>query len=383
MKTRIERLSESERAAIPEHVEKWIAIGLRAGQTDWESFDRYMPICYRKAGIPYPKNIVRVQSPMVGAHAAIIADTILFGGAVGVAVSDAVRDAVRGAVGVAVGDAVGDAVHGAVRVAVRGAVGVAVGDAVGDAVRGAVGVAVGVAVDGAVSGAVGVAVSDAVGDAVGDDWHYWLSGQFWVGGCWGGSPAVVAFFTDVCGLTLSADIMERASAYRQVCESVSYIWPNKKFVIVCARPVEINRDAEGRLNAENKKSIRYPDGWGLYSWHGITVPERLIMQPETYSADEMINEPNAEIRRAMFEKIGYQRVFEEMRPREIEKWNGYELYHIVTKPNEEDIRLLKCVCPSTGREYYNRVPPDVPDCLSALAWRFSVTPDDWQQAEHS
>src|SRR3990167_1153089 len=98
----IHKLTDDQISRFPEWVEKWIAIGLKTGETDWDTFDKYMPIYYAKAGLKYPKNVVRVSSPLIGAFAAAIANQIL------------VRVAVRDAVGDAVGDAVDDAVRGAV-----------------------------------------------------------------------------------------------------------------------------------------------------------------------------------------------------------------------------------------------------------------------------
>jgi len=210
-RTRIDRLTDDERARFNEWADKWIEIGLRTGGADRERMEAAVRDCYRFAGIDWPGVVVWVPSPLVMAFAApaaayaielieairrgrlqpttavggavdgAVGDAVdvAVGGAVRVAVDGAVRDAVDGAVDGAVGGAVRDAVDGAVgdavRGAVRGAVGGAVRDAVGgavdgavrDAVDGAVRDAVDDAVDVAVRGAVGVAVRGAVGDAVG------------------------------------------------------------------------------------------------------------------------------------------------------------------------------------------------------------------------
>ena len=140
MPKRIDKLTKEQEAMMAPHAQEWIAKGLQTGETDWETFDKYMPICYAKAGLKYPSRVVRVQSPLVGGLAASLAEGILKQqrDAVGGAVGDAVDGAVRGAVGDAVRGAVGDAVYGAVYGAVRGAVDGAVGDAVYDAVGDAV-----------------------------------------------------------------------------------------------------------------------------------------------------------------------------------------------------------------------------------------------------
>ena len=333
---KITKLTPEQEAMLPVWRDKWIEIGLKTGNTDWETFDKYMPVCYQKAGLVYPQKVIRVSSPMVGAFASSIANKILkergshtvddavhdvvhdvVHDAVGGAVRDAVRDVVDVAVGDVVRGVVHDVVHGVVDVAVRvavddvvrvavddavsgavddvvsgvvsGAVDVAVHVAVSGAVRDGVGDAVGDVVSGVVSGVVGDVVSDAVSgvvsgavgggvrDAVRDakiSWHYWLGGQFWVGGWWG-SPSFVSFFTDVCKLELSEDIQERATAYRKVCESVNYIWANSDFVMVCARPSKISKNTEGRLHSDTDMAIKYPDGWGLYLLNGIRFDEKL------------------------------------------------------------------------------------------------------------
>jgi hypothetical protein len=77
MPNRIDKLTEKQKRAMPGWVKKWIEIGLRTGETDWDTFDKYMPVCYAKAGIQYPKRVIRVQSPLVGALAAGVAEAIL------------------------------------------------------------------------------------------------------------------------------------------------------------------------------------------------------------------------------------------------------------------------------------------------------------------
>ncbi len=104
-------------------------------------------------------------------------------------------------------------------------------------------------------------------------WYNYLGGQFWVGWYWG--SAFVNFFFDICKLKLAKDIMERAEAYRKVCESVNYIWPNSEFVMVCARPIRISRDEAGRLHSDSNKAIEYPDGYGLYMLHGVKFEQEL------------------------------------------------------------------------------------------------------------
>src|SRR3990167_7361091 len=107
MVTKITKLTPKQIKAMKPYADKWIEIGLRTGETDWKTFDKYMPICYEKAELKYPERVIRVQSPLVGALASSVAEAILRKkrGAVDDAVDDAVDGAVRGAVRDAVRDA--------------------------------------------------------------------------------------------------------------------------------------------------------------------------------------------------------------------------------------------------------------------------------------
>jgi hypothetical protein len=53
------------------------------------------------------------------------------------------------------------------------------------------------------------------------------------------------------------------------------------------------------------------DGWGLYAIHGVVVPERVVMAPETLTVAEIDAETNAEVRRVMRERFGEGRYLRE------------------------------------------------------------------------
>jgi len=364
----ISKLTKRQEESMSIYAKKWIKIGLKTGKTDWKTFDKYMPICYKKAGLKYPSRVIRVNSPIVGALAASLAESILRkkGDAVGDAVSGAVRDAVRGAVGGAVRGAVGGAVSGAVSGAVRDAVsgavgdavGGAVGDAVGDAVGGAVGDAVGDAVSDAVRGAVETSINIAKKTNVSLSWHCWLGGQFWVGG-WYWGVAFVNFFFDICKLELSKDIMEKALAYRKVCESVNYIWPNSDFVMVCARPIHILKDGMSRLHSITGKAIEYPDGWGLYMINGIRFEEELWKKISNGSItpQEIFKIENMEQRRVAYERMDKIKMkslpnFKVLDEGTDEKKNTHKVISFTVEGFKEPFKYYNCICPSTGREYF-------------------------------
>ena len=365
-RTRIDSLTDEEKSKMAEYAEKWIEIGLKTGETDWDTFDKYMPVAYEKAGLKYPKNVVRVSSPLVGALAASVAEGILKKrrGAVGGAVHDAVDEAVRGAVDGAVDDAVGDAVRGAVRGAVGGAVDGAVGDAVGGAVRGAV------------DGAVETAISIAKKTGVSLSWHYWIGGQFWVGYWWYGIAAV-NFLFDICNLKLSKDIMERAEAYRKISESVNYIWPNSDFIMVCARPVKILRDERGRLHSEAGQAIEYPDGWGLYMLHGINFDAPLYWKivKKEMTSKEALAIPSTDQRAIALQFIGGERLMQDFNGKIIGKDEYGELVELtdLKDSNGEPYKYLRALNPENGQYVYLRTRPEFKTAQEAEAWSYDLS----------
>ena len=422
-RTRIDQLADHERARFNEWADKWIDVGLRTGPADREKFVAAVKECYRFAGIPFPDVVVWVPSPLVLALAApaaalaielIESETrtgqrpgrvVAVGDAVDGAVGGAVDDAVRGAVGDAVRGAVRDAVDDAVDDAVRGAV----GDAVRGAVRGAVGGAVDDAVDDAVGGAVGDAVRGAVGrrrhepdeirratlDAIARGWSNYLGGQFWVGGWyWGG--AWTSFFREVMQLELPGDLWDRARAYEATMESACWWWPHRRFVMVCERPLAIHRELSDpaiergwnshRLHSRSGPAVVWPDGWGLHVVHGVRVPAQVVEAPETMTAKQILDEPNAEVRRIMVQQFGAERFITDLGAKRIQADDYGELYRVELE--EDEPLVMVRVINSTPepewseglieqdgawyKRYMIRVPPDVTTAREAVAWTFGI-----------
>jgi hypothetical protein len=419
MPKRITKLTTAQRDQMAPWARKWIEIGLSCEPADRPVAEAAYRACYRHAKLDPDVPIVWVQSPLVGAFAASIADAMLRGGAVYGAVGSAVDGAVYGAVGGAVGDAVrsavdnavdnavGSAVYGAVggavgdavrsavdnavdnavRSAVYGAVGSAVDGAVGSAVDGAVGRAVDNAVrsavygavDNAVYGAVGGAVGDAVGNAVPEKilWHYWIGGALWP--AW---AAYESFFREVCYLKLPDDLSNRGRDYAAAAQSSGYWWPNKRFIIACDRPQFIKRDDAGRLHAENGNAIQWRDGWGIASWHGVTVPVEWLGPKSILTPQSALAEPNMEKRRAACEIVGWERILGELHATVIDA-DEDPLIGTLVEVDLPDVgreRFLRVTC-GTGRKFALAVPPDMPTALAANAWTFDLDGDTLRKLE--
>ena len=258
----ITSLTPEQKALFPVYTRKWIEIGLSTKPADRPRAEKAIAGLYRLAKLKEPR-VIWLPCPISAAMSAVCYAALIQHRFVS-------RDE---------------------KPAVDSAVGSAVGSAVDSAVDSAVGSAVG-------SSGVVRAVTDAISRA----WTLRFGGQMWPG--W---VAWESFFREVCGLELRDGLGVAARAYADTVESASWWWPHRDFVMVCERPLHIQRDTAGRLHSEDVLAIAWPDGWGVPMWHGVKVPEDVIRHPERITPGRIDSEPNAEVRRVMLERYGLGR----------------------------------------------------------------------------
>jgi hypothetical protein len=89
------------------------------------------------------------------------------------------------------------------------------------------------------------------------------------------------------------------------------------------------------------------------------------------TADEILGEPNAEVRRVMIERVGFEWLAEhagaEVLDRDRDPGGERRLLRVPI-PNDEPLVCVSVNCPSTGRQYVLRVPPTTTTCRQAVAW---------------
>jgi hypothetical protein len=103
----------------------------------------------------------------------------------------------------------------------------------------------------------------------------------------------------------------------------------------------------------------------------VFVEPRIAFHPETITAAEVLTEPNAELRRIKLERMGTERFFAEADATvlDVDRDAGGERRLLrVTFPGDEPLVCVSVCCPSTGRRYLLRVPPQVTTCHEAVAW---------------
>jgi hypothetical protein len=171
------------------------------------------------------------------------------------------------------------------------------------------------------------------------------------------------YFYEVVGL----ECVKPLVGFFEVAKSAGWWWCFDKLAIMSERASESHMDEQGRLHREAGPAIVYPDGWGVYSWHGVRVPEKVIMDPSSLTVDEIQAEQNIEVRRIMIERYGVGDFLHQTKA-EIVDMDASPIAGGAPRVLMRDSQGLQFLCGtdgSTKRVYFMSVPDDVATCKAA------------------
>ncbi|MBW4697180.1 MAG: hypothetical protein KME03_04625 [Aphanocapsa lilacina HA4352-LM1] len=153
-----------------------------------------------------------------------------------------------------------------------------------------------------------------------------------------------------------------------VVQSCGWLFPYRRVCLVSERPVSLHLDRRERLHAEGTPALRFADGFAIYSWHGVTLPESYgRVPPAEWRPHWILEENDAELRRVLIEGIGYERICRQLQARPLDRWREYSLLK-VEHIDVEPVHLLQTSCPGTGIVQVLRVPPEFTTARTAAQW---------------
>ncbi len=157
--------------------------------------------------------------------------------------------------------------------------------------------------------------------------------------------------------------------------------------ILIDKPVVFETDERGRLHCEDGPAIRYSDGFEMYSWHGVTVEDRVILNPGSISCKCIDSEENAEVRRILMEKYGQSRYLQESGAIAIHEDEFGTLFRKELE-NDEPLLMVRVTNSTsepdgTFKQYFLRVPPWVTTAKRAVAWTFNVMEHEYEPFKES
>ena len=156
--------------------------------------------------------------------------------------------------------------------------------------------------------------------------------------------------------------------YQALVKYCGWIFPFSEFCLVGDRPSKLSVDASLRLHAEGEPAITFSNGFSVYAYHGVRLPEKYEKHPHQWQAKWLLAEKSAEIRRVLIQGIGYDKICQEFPVTELDVWQEYTLLRIDLLEEIEPIHLLKTNCSSIGLINFLRVPPNIKTAREAISW---------------
>jgi len=193
---------------------------------------------------------------------------------------------------------------------------------------------------------------------------------------WAAYDCYLTAARDVLGLRLPAH--EAYRHWEQAAIHGGFRVMHPEFCIVSDFPDVLRVDAQNRPHSEDGPSHRWRDGWCLYHWHGVRVPDHWIADRADLSAAEVLRHENTEVRRAGCEILGWARIIESLGGRVIAADADPQIGTLieVNLPDNGPARFLRVQC-GTGREFALCVPNDVQTPIEAQAALHGLSVEDF------
>ena len=123
---------------------------------------------------------------------------------------------------------------------------------------------------------------------------------------------------------------------------------------------------------------------------GVFLPRRYWIKFSDWNSQWLLDEDNAEIRRVLMTRLGYEQICSDLKAITIDTWREYNLLEInnVERVYEYEsdsdfgrivpgsMKLLKMTCPSTAHIHILRVPPQMTSAEASIVWiNHGIHPD--------
>ena len=158
----------------------------------------------------------------------------------------------------------------------------------------------------------------------------------------------------------------------ELCNELSFMFMYEGVVICVDRhTADIKYDEDGNLHCEDGPCVEYSDGSGPYSIKGVSVPEQVVMAPETQTIEQILAEDNMEVRRIRIERYGPDKFAADSGAKIIDgtfDMDGIGELLVELKTGD---RILFVSCTSSGRNYSIDVPPETQTTTEAQEYLIS------------
>lgn len=134
-----------------------------------------------------------------------------------------------------------------------------------------------------------------------DNWWRLRNG----GNQWSAWPAYLSFFQNVAGLNLPD--YDKFIHYERAAIHGGPRYMTEDFWVCCDRPLVCHHDATFRQSCSDGPQMEWKDGFRTWFIDGVRVNRQIVMSPETITVKQIEEERNAEVRRVMMRRYGWDR----------------------------------------------------------------------------
>jgi hypothetical protein len=207
----------------------------------------------------------------------------------------------------------------------------------------------------------------------------WLDAEY----CWW-----IAWYSTAqeVGVVYDQSTQELLDMWKELVNASGWWFPFKDICLCAERHKTVSLDEQGRMHSENGPAIECRDGYKVFSWHGTRVPERLIMDPMSYTKKEIRAIRNTEITRALAEKMGWTEYLNRLGTKKKDSWVdpvtglSYELHVAKISGDAQFIKKQSSVLKDGSQPYYiEPVPTSLKSAQAARKWQAMaafLSPDD-------
>lgn len=203
---------------------------------------------------------------------------------------------------------------------------------------------------------------------------------------WAGYDSYLTACRDILGLKLRAH--KAYAHWEQATIHGGFRVMHEEFCMVCDFPEILKTDEQNRPHCENGPSHRWRDGWALYHWHGVRVPDHWIENRDTLDPAEVLQSQNVEQRAAGAAIVGWPKMVSRLKRKIIDGNPDSDMGALIelTLPGlPKPGRFLQANCPRNGTivEGVPRVSDidnlPINTVIAAQAWRVG---DPQSEYEH-
>lgn len=149
--------------------------------------------------------------------------------------------------------------------------------------------------------------------------------------------------------------------------------------LMMERPKAVRTVEKGLLHCENGPALSWRNGTAHFYLHGIEVPSKAVLLPESLTCTDICNSTNAEVRRVLLDIFGLERFMAETNTKTIHQDEFGQLLKLDLPELSDSIFMDPLVIRVTNatpkpdgsyKIYLLSVPWDIKTAKQAVAWTF-------------